>query len=153
MRCPSRTAAPGISPTLVVAAACVLLAAGCAPPVPAGGSDPNAPRGRIITAEAIEASHAGNVWDALRWTVRNVTYRTDSSGRPMAIRARGRSSIQSNETLLVYVDGTLLSDISVLGQMSASSVERIEVLSGIEASTYFGTNAGDGVIHIITKRR
>lgn len=153
MRCPWRTVAPGILPNLVIAATCAVLAAACAPPLPAGGSDPNAPRGRIVTAEAIEASHAGNVWDALRWTVRNVTYRTDSSGRPLAIRARGRSSMQSNETLLVYIDGTLLSDISVLGQMAASSVERIEVLSGIEASTYFGTNAGDGVIHIVTKSR
>jgi outer membrane receptor for ferrienterochelin and colicin len=32
-------------------------------------------------------------------------------------------------------------------------VERIVIMSGIEATTYFGTNAGDGVIHIITKGR
>ncbi len=137
----------------VTGAALLLLATACAPPLPKGDLDPGAPEGKIVTAEAIAATHAGTVWDALRWTVRNMTYRSDHNGRPMVIRARGRSSVQSNETVLVYVDGVRLSDIAVLGQMPASSVERIEVLSGIEASTYFGTNAGDGVIHIITKTR
>ncbi|MHB1192962.1 MAG: TonB-dependent receptor plug domain-containing protein [Longimicrobiales bacterium] len=153
MHNPWSAAGRGAHRVWLVAAACVLLAAACSPPTLGGSLDPNAPKGEVVTAEAIAETHAGNVWDALRWTVRNLTYRSDHNGRPMAIRARGRSYVQSNETVLVYVDGVQLADISVLGQMAASSVERFEILSGIEASTYFGTNAGDGVIHIITKNR
>jgi outer membrane cobalamin receptor len=136
-----------------MASVLLLCAAACAPPLPQGGLDPNAPKGEVVTAEAIAATHASTVWDALRLTVRNVTYSTDSRGRPGAIRARGRSSVRLDDSVQVYVDGVLVADLSILGQMPASTVERIEVLSGIEATTYFGTNAGDGVINIITRSR
>ena len=78
---------------------------------------------------------------------------TATNGKPMAIRARGRSSVRTDDQVLVVIDNVRLDDITFLGVMPASTVERIEVLSGIEATTYFGVNAGDGVIHIITKNR
>jgi hypothetical protein len=53
----------------------------------------------------------------------------------------------------VYIDGAPLVDLTILGQMSASTVERFVVMSGIEATTYFGTNAGDGAILIITRHQ
>ena len=130
----------------------LLVVAACAPST--GGSlDPNAPKGEIITAEAILATGATTVWDALRLTVKHATFTTSGSDEPGAIRARGKSSIQSDDRMLVYVDYMPLTDLRLLQGMSVRSLERIEVLSGIEASTYFGTNAGDGVIHIITRTR
>ena len=131
----------------------LVFAASCSPPLPAGATDPNAPKGEVITAEAIAEANASTAWEALRRTFRRVTYVTDAGGRPAAIRARGRSSLRFNDGMLVYVDEMLLSDISILAQMPASTIERIVIMSGIEATTYFGTNAGDGVIHIITKGR
>ena len=129
----------------------LLVVAACAPP---GGSlDPNAPKGEVITAETILATGATTVWDALRLTVKHAMFTTSGSDEPGAIRARGKSSIQLDDRMLVYVDYMPLSDLRLLQGMSVRSVERIEVLSGIEATTYFGTNAGDGVIHIITRTR
>lgn len=136
----------------VAGLAVLLLIAACATAAP-GGFDADAPRGKVITAEAIAKTGASTVWDALRLTVRFATFTTDSDGRPGSIRTRGQSSISHDDRMLVYVDRVLLADIRLLGNMDASAVERIEVLSGIEATTYFGTNAGDGVIHIVTKHR
>ncbi|NJD20077.1 MAG: Plug domain-containing protein [Gemmatimonadetes bacterium] len=152
MRAHRRPARGALGPAPLTAATLVLLAAACAPPAPAGGSDPNAPRGEVVTAEAIAATGAGNVWDVLRRTVRGFSYLTGTDGRPMAIRARGRSSIRTDDQVLVVIDEVRQDDITFLRSMPASTVERIVVMSGIEASTYFGINAGDGVIHIITKK-
>jgi len=71
----------------------------------------------------------------------------------MAIRARGRSSIRTDDQVLVVIDNTRLDDIRLLAVMPASTVERIEVMSGIEATTRFGLDAGDGAILIFTKNR
>jgi outer membrane cobalamin receptor len=137
---------------IAFAAAVPLLAtAACAPP--RATVDPDAPRGEVVTSEQIAATGAGNVWDVLRRTVRSLSYMTGTDGRPMAIRRRGRSSIQTDDQVLVVIDHVRLDDIRLLYSMPPATVERIEVLSGIEATTYFGVNAGDGVIHIITKSR
>ena len=135
------------------AAACaLLLAAGACAPLRAP-VDPDAPRGEVVTREAIEATGASNMWDVLRRTVRSMSYVTGTDGRPMAIRARGRSSIRTDDQVLVVIDGLRLEDIGLLRSMPPSTVERIVVMSGIEATTAFGINAGDGVIHIITRNR
>jgi len=153
MRSSPKTVGTPCSVALLSTAVCVLVAAGCSPPLTQSAGEAGSPKGEVITAEAIAAAGAGTVWEVLRRTYRKVSYVTDAGGRPAAIRVRGRSSIRFNDGMLVYVDDTLLADIAILGQMPASTVERIVVVSGIEATTYFGTNAGDGVIHIITKSR
>lgn len=136
----------------VTGSALLVLAAACAAP-PRGGGDPSAPKGEVVTSEQIAATGAGNVWDVLRRTVRSLSYMTGTDGRPLAIRARGRSSIRTDDQVLVVIDNARVDDIRLLASMPASTVERIVVMSGIEASTYFGTNAGDGAILIITKNR
>ncbi len=139
---------------LVTAGHLLLLAtAACAPPRTDSSLDPNAPRGEVITAEDIAATGANTAWDALRATVRFASFTTAGGDKPGAIRVRGHSSVESDDHMLIYVDQMPLTDIQLLRGMSVQSVERIEVLSGIEATTYFGTNAGDGVIHIITRGR
>ena len=137
--------------TRIAGSVLLLAAVACAPP--RAGTDPNAPRGEVITREAIEATGASNMWDVLRRTVRSMSYMTGPDGRPMAIRARGRSSIRTDEQVLVVVDGLRLEDIGLLHSMPPTTVERIVVMSGIEATTAFGINAGDGAIHIITRNR
>lgn len=51
-----------------------------------------------------------------------------------------------------YVDGVELADPRYLSQIDPSSVERIEILTGPQASTIYGANAINGVMQIFTKR-
>jgi outer membrane cobalamin receptor len=53
---------------------------------------------------------------------------------------------------LIVLDGVALADLARLSEMPASDVETMELLTGIQATTYFGTNSGDGVLVIRTKR-
>lgn len=51
-----------------------------------------------------------------------------------------------------YVDGIEMVNASYLSQIDPRSIERIEVLSGPQASTIYGSNALNGVMQIFTKR-
>lgn len=106
---------------------------------------------RIITEKAIEQSGARTAWDALQRTVPFFSFNDGTRGRPARVDHRGRSSIVLRDQPLILVDGVQLTDFSVLGGMPASDVFEIEVLSGIDATTYYGTNATKGVIRIWTK--
>lgn len=127
--------------------------AACGGGLPGPGPSADAPRGEVISAEDLEATGASAVWDALRIAVRFAIFTTDGQGRPNGIRTRGRSSVQRPESMLVYVDRVLLSDLGLLADIPLSRVERIVVLRGPDATTYFGTNAGDGVIQIFLRTR
>ncbi|MDP2958707.1 MAG: Plug domain-containing protein [Longimicrobiales bacterium] len=126
---------------------------GCGGARTAPGGDPAVSGGYSITSEELAATGASTVWDALRLKVRFATFITDSEGRPNSIRTRGRSSVQRPESMLVYVDRTPLPDIRLLDALPLSRVERVVILRGPDATTFFGTNAGDGVIQIFTRIR
>jgi outer membrane receptor protein involved in Fe transport len=51
-----------------------------------------------------------------------------------------------------YVDGVELADPKYLSQIDPKSIERIEILTGPQASTIYGSNAISGVMQIFTKR-
>jgi len=51
-----------------------------------------------------------------------------------------------------YVDGIELADPKYLSQIDPRSIERIEILTGPQASTIYGSNAINGVMQIFTKR-
>jgi len=118
---------------------------------PAAGDIIVTPEGRrIITEKAIERSGARTVWDALQRTVPFFTFRESSHG-PGRIEHRGRSSIILRDQPIIIVDGTELTDFSMLSGMPASDLFEIEVLSGIDATTFYGTGATKGVIRLWTK--
>jgi len=106
---------------------------------------------RVIDAQAIEQSGARTAWDALQRTVPFFTFRENSRGRPTRVEHRGRSSIVLRDQPLILVDGVELTDVSALGGMPASDLLDIEVLTGVDATTYYGTNATKGAIRIRTK--
>jgi outer membrane cobalamin receptor len=108
---------------------------------------------RIITAEAIAHSGARTAWDALRRTVPFYTFRENSDGRPSSIEHRGRSSIVLRDQPMIVLDNVQVEDFTVLGEMPAADLLDIEILSGIDATTYYGTNATKGVIRLRTKTR
>jgi outer membrane receptor protein involved in Fe transport len=57
-----------------------------------------------------------------------------------------------NQAIKTYIDGVELADPSFLGTIDPRSIERIEILTGPQASTVYGSNAINGVMQIFTKR-
>jgi len=106
---------------------------------------------RHVDGRAIEQSGARTAWDALQRTVPFYSFHTNSRGRPTRVEHRGRSSIVLRDQPLILVDGVELHDITALGDMPASDLLDIEVLTGVDATTYYGTNATNGVIRLRTK--
>jgi outer membrane receptor protein involved in Fe transport len=51
-----------------------------------------------------------------------------------------------------YLDGVELANPAYLSQIDPKSIERIEILTGPQASTIYGSNALNGVMQIFTKR-
>jgi len=56
------------------------------------------------------------------------------------------------QNIKTYVDGVELADPTYLGLIDPKSIERIEILTGPQASTIYGSGAINGVMQIFTKR-
>ena len=106
---------------------------------------------RVITEAQIRATGATSAWEALRRTLPHLGMREDRNGRPSKIYRRGQSSILLDDQPSIYVDGARIADVQRLRQMPASDISRLRFLSGIDGTTRYGTNSGDGVILIQTK--
>ena len=122
---------------LIVLGITTLLATGCG--IRPRRIAPNPNEGSIISKEEISRTGARTMWEALQRTVKYTHFQEDGRGTPERVRRRGASSI------------VLSDDMVMLSQMNAVDIEQIQVLNGVYATTYFGTNAGDGVILIYTK--
>lgn len=59
--------------------------------------------------------------------------------------------VRSNP-IKTYVDGVEMADPQYLSQIDPKSIERIEILTGPQASTIYGSNAIHGVMQVFTKR-
>ena len=105
--------------------------------------------GSVITADAIAASGAKTAWDAVRLTVPNVQLR-ERAGRAAGIQRRGQASIYLDDQVRVILDNTRIYDLQVLQQVAAADIYMIEVLTGLEATTYYGASSTSGVIVITT---
>ncbi|MBI5201545.1 MAG: TonB-dependent receptor plug domain-containing protein [Elusimicrobia bacterium] len=111
----------------------------------------------IITAEEIRDSEAANLWDLFRFRAgMNVADGRSGDGNRAIVSIRGFPA-EFVDKLLVLVDGrsvyTALSGGAVWDQIPVQlhSIERIEIVRGPNAALY-GSNAGLGVINIITKK-
>ena len=125
------------------------LIAGCGiKPRPA---TPNVDAGTIITDEQIAESGARTMWEALQRTVKYTRFQESGTGTPERIRRRGSSTIMLSDDMPIFVDHVRVTEIKVLAAMPARDIERIQVLNGVYATTYYGTNSGDGVILIRTR--
>lgn len=87
----------------------------------------------------------------MRFTMRSISMKETRHGRPARIERRGNSSIYLDDQVQVFLDGLRIFAYQVLDDMPASDISRIEVLSGVDATTRYGTNAADGVILIYTR--
>jgi len=76
----------------------------------------------------------------------------------VSVAARGSTRLVhfgdgiNNEGVKTYVDGVELADRNFLGLIDPTTIDRIEILTGPQASTIYGSNAINGVIQVFTKR-
>jgi len=78
------------------------------------------------------------------------------AGQVFGVQSRGMTylgtALTPGEGIKTYVDGIELADKMYLGTIDPKSIERIEIVTGPQAATLYGSNAVNGVIQIFTKR-
>jgi TonB-dependent starch-binding outer membrane protein SusC len=109
------------------------------------------PGEQLITAEAIQQSGAATAWDVIQRAAPNIQVRENRNGEPTRMWRRGRGSIVLNEAPLLFLDGVKIADFRALDLIPAGTIREIVILTGIEGTTYYGTNAVGGVILVTTK--
>jgi hypothetical protein len=129
------------------------MAAGCAHVKP---DNPNlvAMDGHVLTHEMILSYNVSTAWDVLKKTGAFRMSRDDGDGRPVEIRTRrGRNSISIRESGIpkVIFNGSPLWDVRYLKEIPAHTIDWIQLLNGIDGTTREGTNAGGGVIVIVSR--
>jgi outer membrane cobalamin receptor len=110
------------------------------------------PGHQVITEEAIRASGANTAWDVIRRAAPHIQVRETRNGQPARMWRRGQASILLNDAPLLFLDGVKVGDFRTLDMIPATTISQIEILTGIEGTTYYGTNAVGGVILVSTKR-
>lgn len=113
----------------------------------------NAPTtGRVIPFERIQASGARNAWEALQLTVPHLKFQNFGTAPAAVSTNRGRTSIMLNNQPLIFIDERRVFDLNQLRRLPVSAVNSIHILSSIEGTTRYGTNAANGVIVIRTRQ-
>jgi TonB-linked SusC/RagA family outer membrane protein len=81
----------------------------------------------------------------------HISLGTGNPGAEPAIRLRGSTNLDiGGSAPLIIVDGVI--SRSNISDLDANDIASIEVLKGATASSYYGSNAANGVINITTKR-
>jgi TonB-linked SusC/RagA family outer membrane protein len=107
----------------------------------------------VVRAEEMQAVPGVTALEALAGRVAgvNMMQGVGVPGRPPAIRIRGYTSIYAiPQPPLIIIDGTITR--MTLADVSAEDIERLEVLKGAAATSYYGSDAANGVIQIFTRR-
>jgi outer membrane cobalamin receptor len=110
------------------------------------------PIGLFIDADRIQRSGGSTAWEVLKREAPVLTYRENRYGQPARFERRGRASILLDNPPMVIVDGVRMSDFKVLAEIPVSVLRDIWVLTGIDGTTYYGTDAVSGVILVRTKQ-
>jgi len=142
---------PNASNILVPVGLVAALLTACAHgPRPSGTSKPA--RDADVTAEDIRNSPERSIEQQLMAKVSGITVSRTSSGS-LAIRIRGVSSLNGNNSPLYVVDG-LAVEAGPEGELPGINpydIESIKVLKDTEAMTLYGSRGANGVIIINTK--
>jgi outer membrane cobalamin receptor len=129
----------------------LLASLGACGPTASRHSTPSPSGPTVITSEQIERSGANTAWDVLKRAAPMLTLRDDRNGRPSRMERRGRSSIMLDDPPVVVLDGVRMTTFRDLDRIPANTILLITVYTGIEGTTYYGTNAVSGVVVIETK--
>jgi len=119
----------------------------------------------VITAKDIEQRGITAIQQLFRGDVPGVFASNQGGSAPfdeVQMFSRGASAlsypgvsagvINGTNPMKTYVDGIEIADPQYLSQIDPKSIERIEILTGPQASTIYGSNALNGVMQIFTKR-
>lgn len=101
--------------------------------------------GTVITVEHTLRAGARTPWDALRLA----GYRFALPSSSMEIERGGR---RGGVEPLVIIDGARAAGLHWLHEMHLSGIDRIAVLSALDATTRYGPAGAGGAIVIVTKR-
>ncbi len=137
---------------LGLAALCVAGLAACHPMPRTAATAPRSGDEIVIDSARIVQLGARTAWEAVKRGAPQLNYQENRRGEPQQIQRRGRSSLYLGQTPLLIVDGVRISDISALQQIPADQVAVIHVLTGLAATTEYGTRAGGGAIVVETKK-
>lgn len=103
------------------------------------GATGRADRNTISTAEIQQAGFG----DA---------YQIVEALRPLWLQKRGPSTINLEESVKVYLDGSLLGGPDYLRQISVQTIDLIRYMDAIEATQRWGMDHGHGAIVVVSRR-
>jgi len=118
----------------------------------------------VITAKQLEERGITHIDQLFRGDVPGLFAQNNGSSNfdgTVTMFSRGATTLPGGMSLgafhgtnpiKTYLDGVELADPSNLNQIDPKSIERIEILTGPQASTIYGSNAINGVMQIFTKR-
>jgi len=123
----------------------------------------------VITAKDIEQRNITHIDQLFRGDIPGLFAENNGSETQLGqvtMFSRGATALSSSSAgtgndvtantetnpIKTYVDGVELADPRYLSQIDPKSIERIEILTGPQASTIYGSNAINGVMQIFTKR-
>ncbi|WP_456450821.1 TonB-dependent receptor plug domain-containing protein [Hydrogenimonas sp.] len=107
----------------------------------------------VITSEELEEKHYTNVLDALRSQSDIQIAQNGGPGQTSSFFVRGMDTAQT----VVMLDGIRLNDptnttgYAALEHISMADVKQIEIIKGAQSGVW-GSDAGGGVINIVTKK-
>ena len=93
----------------------------------------------VLTKEEIAKAGSQDAFSAVRTL------------RPHWLGNRGPSSIRTNVTVKVYLDGALLGGPEYLRQITTSSISSLRYLDALEATQRYGLDHGQGAILAFTR--
>jgi hypothetical protein len=134
----------------LASASLVLFLGGCAVS-PRFTTSTTPSRGTLITSEQIEHSGATNAWEALRRLAPQLSLSETRSGEPVGMTRRGRDSFYLRQDPLVVIDGTAMLDFRPLYSIRARDIHSMRIMSGNEATTYYGLRGASGAIMLQTR--
>jgi len=105
-----------------------------------------------VDASSMKAVHASSAANALQGKVAglNVIVANGLPGSGATLRLRGATSLNSKNKPLIILDGNRIH--TNMADINLDDIESFEVVKGAAASALYGSEAGNGVIVMISKR-
>jgi outer membrane receptor protein involved in Fe transport len=106
----------------------------------------------IVTGAQIQEQNLSRVDQIFRGIVPgSFAWDLGTQGFFSSIALRGTSSLQNN-TVKTFIDGIEVADPNYLATIDPSSVERVEITRGPQASIVYGADANGGVMQVFTHK-